>query len=241
MQILAMAVKSQFKTSSALGFSKGSRLTFYVAGPLQVGRTVTEYMQAGVAALHLEDQVVNKRCGHLGNKQLVSEEVFLARIRAAVNARKASGGDIVIIARTDALASLGLQAAITRLERAISIGADVAFLEGIKSKEEGEEATRRLRPTPMLLNMAHGGVTPSFNVEQAQASGFRIIIFPALALNAVYKSVSKDLQRLKSDGEVQYDQKKGDPSLREMFAVCGLDEAMTFDREAGGDMYSNGV
>ena len=184
---------------------------------------------------------MNKRCGHLSNKQLVAEEVFQARIRAAVNARKDSGGDIVIIARTDALAQLGLTAAISRLERSISIGADVAFLEGIRSVEEAEEAIQRLKPAPVLLNMAHGGVTPAFSVEKAQALGFRVVIFPALALNQVYKSVMSSFQKLKSEGEVQYSQEKGDPSLREMFAVCGLDEAMEFDKKAGGDMYGDGV
>lgn len=184
---------------------------------------------------------MNKRCGHLGNKQLVPEEVYLARIRAAVNARKASGGDIVIIARTDALASLGPKAATARLKKAISIGADVAFLEGIVSKEEGHLATQSLRPTPVLLNMAHGGVTPSISVGEAQTLGFRIIIFPALALNQVYKNVLSSFQQLRSKGEVQYDQQKGDPSLKEMFAACGLEEAMEIDRNAGGDMYSDGV
>ena len=221
--------------------SKGPWLTSYIAGPLQVGRTVTQYLQAGVAALHLEDQVVNKRCGHLANKQLVPEDVYLARIRAAVNARKKSGGDIVIIARTDALASLGLEAAIARLAEVIKIGADVAFLEGIRSKEEGEFAIHKLKPTPVLLNMAHGGVTPSISVDEARQSGFRIAIYPTLALNQVYKSVTSGFQKLKTDGGVSYDQKQGDPSLKEMFAACGLNEAMEFDKEAGGDMYCNGA
>lgn len=212
-----------------------------MAGPLQVGRTVTQYIQAGVAALHLEDQVVNKRCGHLSNKQLVSEEIFLARIRAAVNARQQSGGDIVIIARTDALASLGLEAAITRLRKAISIGADVAFLEGIRSREEGEAVVHELRPMPVLFNMAHGGVTASISVKEAQSWGFRMIIFPTLALNEVYKSVTKAFQGLRMEGDVLYDQKKGDPSLKEMFEVCGLQEALDFDNMAGGEMSFNGT
>ena len=198
-------------------------------------------MSAGVAALHLEDQVVNKRCGHLSNKELVPEEVYLSRIRAAVNARQQSPGDMVIIARTDALASLGFEAAIERLKKAIKIGADVAFLEGLTSREDAVKTCRELRPTPVLLNMAHGGVTPTFNVNEAKDMGFRLIIFPALALNEVYKSVSGALDRLKHEGVVAYDKDAGDPSLKDVFGVCGLDQAMEFDRAAGGGMYSGGV
>ena len=199
-------------------------------------------MSAGVAALHLEDQVVNKRCGHLSNKELVSEEVYLSRIRAAVNARQQTPGDILIIARTDALASLGFETAIARLKKAIAIGADVAFLEGLTSKADAEKACQELAPTPVLLNMAHGGVTPSFDVDEAKQMGFRIVIFPSLALNQVYKSVSTAFDKLRNEGAVDYDRGQGgDPTLRDIFGVCGLEEAMRFDRDAGGDMYTDGV
>lgn len=98
-----------------------------------------------------------------------------------------------------------------------------------------------LRPIPVLFNMAHGGVTASISVKEAQSWGFRIIIFPTLALNEVYKSVAKAFQGLRTEGNFLYDQKKGDPSLKQMFEVCGLQEAMDFDTMAGGDMYFNGV
>ena len=213
-------------------------------GPLQVGRTVTQYISAGVTALHLEDQVLTKRCGHLSHKQLVPEETYLARIRAAVNARRQSPGDIVIIARTDALASLGFEPALTRLRKALAIGADVAFLEGLTSASEAENACRELAPAPVLLNMAHGGLTPSFDVEDAKKMGFRIVIFPSLALNQVYTSVSKAFEKLRREGKVSYERERergGDPSLRELFAVCGLEEAVRFDADAGGEMFSEGV
>ena len=205
-------------------------------------------MSAGVAALHLEDQVVNKRCGHLSNKQLVSEEIYLSRIRAAVNARQQTpGGDIVIIARTDALASLGFETATARLKKAIAIGADVAFLEGLTSKADAVRACSELAPTPVLLNMAHGGVTPTFDVADAKQLGFRIAIFPSLALNQVYKSVSAAFDKLRNQGVVSYDPDPkpggggaGDPKLRDIFAVCGLEDEMQLDRDAGGDMYSDG-
>jgi 2-methylisocitrate lyase-like PEP mutase family enzyme len=101
-------------------------------GAIMVGRTVTGYIRAGVAGLHLEDQVVNKRCGHLKGKQLVDVDEFASRIRAAVLAREQSGGDIVIIARTDALQGFGYDEAVKRLRAAVAAGADVAFLEQCK-------------------------------------------------------------------------------------------------------------
>jgi PEP phosphonomutase and related enzymes len=145
-----------------------------------VGRTVSQYMRAGVAALHLEDQVVTKRCGHLRNKELVLEDEYLSRIKAAVNARSQTPGDIVIIARTDALQSLGYDASIARLKRAIALGADVAFLEGVTSKEEAKEACEDLAPTPVLFNAVSGGVSPNLSVQEAKELGFRVIIFPRI-------------------------------------------------------------
>lgn len=147
----------------------------------------------------------------------------------------------MIIARTDALASLGFDVAISRLKKAIKIGADVAFLEGLTSRDEAVKACNDLAPTPVLLNMAHGGVTPTFSVREAKEMGFRIVIFPTLALNEVHKSVTGAFERLKDEGIVVYGMVKGDPSLRDLFGVCGLDEAMEFDRDAGGRMYESGV
>ena len=179
---------------------------------------------------------MHKRCGHLADKELVSEEDYLSRIRAAVTARKQNMGDIVIIARTDALASLGFETAVSRLRKAVEIGADVAFLEGITSKEEAVRVCRELAPTPVLLNMAHGGLTPTFSVGEAKEMGFRIVIFPTVALHEVYKSVTAVFDRLKGEGVVDYDRERGDPSLREIFGVCGLEQAMQFDRDAGGNL-----
>ncbi len=209
-----------------------------------VGRTVEQYIQAGVAALHLEDQVVNKRCGHLRNKELVPEDVYLSRIRAAVNARKQSGGDIVIIARTDALQSLGYDEAVKRLKSAISLGADVAFLEGVTSKEMAKQACKDLAPTPVLLNNVGGGVTPHFSVQEAQETGFKIVIFPGLSLGSVYLGVKATAEELKATGDVAKAKAREDAigfGPKQFFEVCGLKEAIEFDLAAGGTMYGNGV
>lgn len=206
-------------------------------GPLMVGRTVTAYIQQGVAALHFEDQVQTKRCGHLVGKEIVDEDIFISRIRAAVMAREQSLGDIVIIARTDALQTYGYDNAVVRLKKAIAAGADVAFLEGPTSVEQCQQVCKDLAPIPVLLNMVQGGVTPDLSPEEARVLGFRIIIFPGLALGPVHEAVSKSMKHLRSKGTVQ-------PSalgIRELFETCGLREAMAFDVSAGGKSFSSGA
>ena len=213
-------------------------------GPLMVARTVQSYMAAGVAGLHLEDQVVNKRCGHLANKELVDEQVWYARIRAAVMARReyqedVGGGDVVIIARTDALQSLGYEDAVRRLKGAVELGADVAFLEGITSVEMARQVVQDMAPTPCLLNMVAGGVTPDMSVAEAQGLGFRVMIYPCFALEPVYHSVTRAARELKSQGYIksEEDRCKG---IKEVFRVCGLDGCMEFDVKAGGTSYGKG-
>lgn len=139
----------------------------FLTGPIMVNRTIDLYTRSGVAALHIEDQVQTKRCGHLNGKQLVSADDFLVRIRAAVAARKAIDSDIVIIARTDALQSLGYTESIRRLQLAREAGADVGFLEGITSKEQARQTVADLAPWPVLLNMVEHGATPSISVNEA--------------------------------------------------------------------------
>ncbi|KAJ9235231.1 hypothetical protein DTO166G5_4780 [Paecilomyces variotii] len=206
-------------------------------GSLMVARTVTEYIRAGVAALHLEDQPTTKRCGHLRNKQVVSEEEYLGRIRAAVNARSRAHGDIVLIARTDALQSLGYEEAISRLKGAIRLGADVAFLEGVTSKE-AKMVCEDLKPTPVLFNAVPGGVSPDLSVQDAEDLGFRMIIFPALALGAVYGAVHDAVRNLKKTGTQVV---RAGSSPRDLFNVVGLQEAIALDMASGGQLYKNGV
>lgn len=122
-----------------------------------VARTVTQYARAGVAGLHIEDQVQTKRCGHLLGKQVVSREEFVTRIRAAVIARDSLPGnsDFVIIGRTDSAQVLGMDEAIIRLKLAADAGADVCFIEGVKTKELLESTVAALAPKPvrMILGM----------------------------------------------------------------------------------------
>lgn len=121
-----------------------------------VARTVQQYARAGVAGLHIEDQVQTKRCGHLLGKQVVSREEFITRIRAAVLARDAiPGSDLVIIGRTDSAQVLGMEEAIYRLKLAANAGADVCFIEGVKTKELLESTVAALAPKPVRINPWH--------------------------------------------------------------------------------------
>lgn len=204
-----------------------------------VRRTVEAYIRAGVASFHIEDQVQTKRCGHLGSKEIVDEDVYISRIRAAVLTREKIG-DIVIIARTDSLQSLGYEAAIRRLKQAVAAGADVAFLEAPTSMEHVRAVVRDLAPTPVLLNMVPGGVTPDLTAQEAKELGFKIIIFPSMALAPVYEAVYEAARALKESGTVKPTRlMKGGPKA--VFEVCGLDELLEFDLSAGGTAFKNGV
>jgi 2-methylisocitrate lyase-like PEP mutase family enzyme len=207
-------------------------------GPIIVGRTVAQYIRAGVAGLHLEDQIVNKRCGHLKGKQLVDIVEYASRIKAAAMSRE-KHGDIVIIARTDALQGFGYDEAIKRLRAAIAEGADACFLEGVTTREDAERACKELAPTPCLFNNVPGGVSPDFGVEECKEIGYKLAIFPCLAFEMVYPAVRKAVQQLKTIGNVKAAEEGGRRyGPKELFQVCGLDDFLDFDQAAGGTTYA---
>lgn len=204
-------------------------------GPIMVARTVQAYARAGVAGLHLEDQVAEKRCGHLTGKQLVSREVFYSRLRAAVKARDAMGSDMLIIARTDARADSGFHEAVDRLKGAVECGVDALFLEAMQSREECVEAVKIFQGTPMLLNMVGAGKTPQMTVSKARETGFRIMILPTLSLEAVVPALQQAYKTLYEHGV-----EGGDPiGPNKSFEICGLREAMAFDESVGGQAFGS--
>lgn len=213
-------------------------------GPLMVARTVEKYASAGVAALHIEDQVAAKRCGHLLGKELAGVPEYVARIRAAVAAREAMGDDIVIIARTDALQSLGFEGAISRLKAAVEAGADVVFLEGMTSKEQMAECVEAMKPTPCFLNMVVGGVTPLVDSEEARRMGYRIVIWPCFSMTAAmlaYREAAKELKELGMNRERRNEKGEIVGGVRQCFEVCGLTKYSDFDKAMGGQAFSKGV
>lgn len=161
---------------------------------LNVTRTVREYERAGIAGLHIEDQVAPKRCGHLDGKELVSREEFVAKIRAAVAARR--NPDFVIIARTDARAVIGLDEAILRANAALHAGADMAFVEAAQSMEELALIPQRVNG-PCLLNIVRGGKTPDLSLDTAQQMGYRLAILPSLLIGAVTEACDDALRTLR--------------------------------------------
>lgn len=165
-------------------------------GSLNVVRTVQEYEQAGVAAIQLEDQVFPKRCGHMEGKQVMPKEDMVAKVRAAVYARRSD--DFVIIARTDARAVNGFDDAMDRALAYAAAGADVIFFEAPQSVEEMEKVTRTVG-RPCLANMVEKGKTPFLTGEELAKMGFKIAIYPASALYAATRSVQRMLGRLKAD------------------------------------------
>ncbi|KAJ7125169.1 Phosphoenolpyruvate/pyruvate domain-containing protein [Mycena epipterygia] len=206
-------------------------------GPAMVARTVTKYARAGVAGLHIEDQVQTKRCGHLLGKQVVSREEFVTRIRAAVLARDQipGGSDFVIIGRTDSAQVLGMEEAVTRLKLASDAGADVCFIEGVKTKQLLEHTVAALAPKPVLVNVISGGLTPSFTSQEAEASGAKIIIFSLVSCVPMVHALRAAMKSLRETG-TDFSSAQG-MGPREFFEVMGLHEVVALDSKAGGSAF----
>lgn len=144
--------------------------------PMNVVRTVRSYEAAGVAAIQLEDQVFPKRCGHLPDKQVVDAAVFEQTLAAALDAR--SDDDLLVVARTDARAPLGLDAAIERANRYADAGADIIFVEAPQDEQEIERIGREV-DAPLLINLVLGGLTPLESASGLQELGYAIAIHPS--------------------------------------------------------------
>ncbi len=166
--------------------------------PINVIRTVHEYEAAGVAAIHIEDQVMPKRCGHLSGKQVIAASEMAAKVRAAVAAR--SSRDFLIIARTDARAVEGLPAALQRARRYRDAGADVLFVEAPESVAEIELVAAELAGVPLLFNYAEGGRTPPVTHAALQELGFKLVIFPIGTLLAATGAIRALLTQIREHG-----------------------------------------
>jgi 2-methylisocitrate lyase-like PEP mutase family enzyme len=164
---------------------------------LNVQRAVREFERAGVAALHLEDQTFPKRCGHYDDKSVVPAAEMAQKLRAARDAMTDS--DIVLIARTDALAVEGLDAAVERAQAYAAAGADVIFIEAPVSVEQIEAIARRV-PQPKLINMFQGGKTPLVPVARLKALGYQIVIIPSDLQRATIRAMDDVLAAIARDG-----------------------------------------
>lgn len=166
--------------------------------PLNVIRTVREYESAGVSAIHIEDQITPKKCGHMENKQLIAPTEMVAKILAAIEARRSA--DFLIIARTDARAVEGIDSALRRARMYREAGADVLFVEAPQSEKEVELVARELADMPLLFNFAEGGKTPPIAFERLGELGYRIVIFPIAALLAATTAVRRVAAEIRASG-----------------------------------------
>jgi len=199
-----------------------------------IARTTRELIRAGAAGMHLEDQVQSKRCGHRPGKELVPASEMADRVRAAVDAR--SDGDFVVMARTDAHAVEGQQAAIDRASAYVEAGADMIFAEALTTLGEYREFTRALA-VPVLANITEFGRTPLFTAAELGEAGVRLVLYPLSAFRAMSRAALEVYAAIRRDGT----QKSAVPAMQtreELYDVLGyhdyerkLDELFSRDRE----------
>ncbi len=164
---------------------------------INVIRTVREYEKTGVAAFHIEDQVSPKKCGHYDGKEVISRSEMVGKIKAAVDTRR--DPSMLIIARSDARAVEGLEAAIDRVNAYLEAGADIGFVEAPQSVEELRTVGRRVAG-PALVNVFEGGKTPMLAASELAAMGFRLGIYPSQTHRAAIRAAQRVLAALKEDG-----------------------------------------
>ena len=189
--------------------------------PINVIHTVQSFERAGVAAIHLEDQVTPKRCGHMEGKEVVPVEEFAAKIRAAVDAR--SSDDFMIIARTDARAPLGLDEARRRADAALDAGADVLFIEALQSRDEIAAVVEEFRETPLLYNWVEGGKSPSLTHAELTELGFALVIMPITLLLSAMGAMRSTLAAVRAEG-TPAEVEAAIPAFGDFTAMIGLGE-----------------
>ena len=186
---------------------------------LNVTRTVREYEARGVAGIHIEDQVTPKRCGHLDGKEIIPAAEYIAKIRAAVAARR--DPDFIIIARTDARAVAGFDEAVSRANAAVAAGADMAFVEAVETMEELQTVPQVVKG-PCLLNVVRGGKTPDIDFATAQSIGYRLAILPSLLIGAAMEAYMSVLRTVNETNAPP--SSVGSMSVTERFRRMGSDE-----------------
>jgi 2-methylisocitrate lyase-like PEP mutase family enzyme len=200
---------------------------------INVLRTVREYIQTGVAGIHIEDQVTPKRCGHVAGKMLIPLEEAIGKYRAADKARKELDPDFVIIARTDARNAVGggLDEAIRRGNAYVNAGADVIFVEAPVSVEEIARVVKEI-DAPILYN--NTGISPPLSVEELQHLGIAAVIYPSLGLSATLRGVwdlAHDLQKRGTQAMIEYNAAmKGHP-LEDRHGFAGFPEIRKLEEE----------
>ncbi len=199
---------------------------------LNVQRTVRRFERAGANAIQLEDQTLPKRCGHLDGKTLVPAGEMTGKIRAALDAR--ADDATLVIARTDAIAVEGFEAALARAHAYAEAGADVLFVEAMRDQDQMRRAVAELGPRcPLMVNMVEGGKTPAADAAELQALGFSLVIFPGGAVRAVARTLQDYYASLAAHGS-------NAPFAGRMFDFAGLNGLLgTPEILALGDSYGD--
>jgi len=169
-------------------------------GAFNIARATREVAQAGAAGFHIEDQVMQKRCGHRPNKAIVSQSEMVDRVKAAVDARV--DDSFVIMARTDALAVEGMQSAIERAQACVEAGADMIFPEAMNTLEQYAEFTKTVK-VPVLANITEFGATPLFTTTELASVGVQLVLYPLSAYRAMSQAALNVYQHILADGTQQ--------------------------------------
>ena len=188
---------------------------------INVIRPVHEYERAGVAGLHLEDQVLPKRCGHLEGKQVIAPAAMVAKVRAAVEAR--TDPDLVIIARTDARAMEGIDRAIARGRAYAEAGADMLFIEALQYEDEAAQVADELGSWPLVYNWAESGRTPQLSYDRLAALGYAMVLAPISVLLSATAAVQSTLTQL-MEGRTPQGYVQSLPSFTTFLETVGFDE-----------------
>ena len=169
-------------------------------GTFNIARCTREMIRANVAGMHIEDQVMQKRCGHRPNKAIISKGEMVDRIKSAVDAK--TDADFVVMARTDALAVEGMESAIERAIACVEAGADMIFPEAINTLEQYEQFVKAVN-VPVLANITEFGSTPLFTSEELASVGVKLQLYPLSAFRAMSKAALNVYQHIKDDGHQQ--------------------------------------
>ena len=198
---------------------------------INVARTVQQFERAGVSAIHLEDQVAPKRCGHMSGKQVVPVEEMVEKVRAAVEAR--ADPDFVLIARTDARAVEGLDAALVRARAYLDAGADVLFVEAPETEAEVAEVAAAFPGTPLLFNWVERGRTPMLPLSRVAELGFSLVIFPVATLFSATVGMQRYLASIRDSG-TPLDALDDAIGFEDFTDLVGLPEIRDFEQRVTG-------
>jgi methylisocitrate lyase len=217
---IAQAVKIPCISDADTGFGEA----------VNVGRTVQEFENAGLCGLHLEDQVMPKRCGHLSGKELITSQAMVQKIRIAAQSRR--DRNFLLIARTDARAVEGMKGALKRAEAYVKAGADAIFPEALKTPEEFRRFAKEI-DVPLLANMTEFGVSPLLTFDELRDMGYRLVIFPVSALRIAMKACERFYRGLRRQGT----QKAFVPDMqtrKELYQLIEYEKYAAMDSKAGG-------